>query len=304
MRAELDASLCIPQDQPIKAKVDPSDIDVRLSGTPGVTVSPVAFGLPTVSVTIPNITFTPPSLNLSLDIGFGTDQLANYITSIVAALNLIPVTLNPLDPATILWAALLPAVILGAGKAILTPEVSITAALVPGPITLQLDKPFSVSLGEFSLHGLQAAGNNQPMTVTADLGNTGVAAKIEPTTAELSGCVVLNGGDPPCAPHPPHPHHEPPPAVHPVVRDVEKKRGADAKQLLVTVHGQALGVAPGVGSVVLKTTSATHTPTAYALWSDNLVTALFSPVPPNGNYVLVVTGSSGLVANVVPLTLP
>lgn len=301
MRAELDASICAPQDQPVKLAIDPGDIDARLSGTPSVTASPVALGLPTITVTVPNITITPPTLTVSLDIGFGTNSLPDYLTSMLAVLSTLnPSTPpNPLDPDNVLWLAIVATALpLGAIKAIALPGLNVNASVVPGPIKVSFDKPFSVALGEFSLHGLPVAGANQPMTVGANLGNTGVAAKIEPTTATLSGCLVLNGGNPPCPPHPPTP--SPPP----VVTRVDKKRGDDKTGLIVSAYGQHFGSTQGLGSMVLKTTSATFTPVLYQGWTDSGVTAVFHPVPPNGAYVLVVTSAGGTLAQGIPFILP
>jgi hypothetical protein len=50
MRAQLDASLCTPSDNPAGIHVDPTGLTVRLQGKPGVTLSALRVNLPAIDV--------------------------------------------------------------------------------------------------------------------------------------------------------------------------------------------------------------------------------------------------------------
>jgi hypothetical protein len=297
MRAELDASLCIPKDKAITLGIDEIAVDARVSGTPSATISPIALELPTIAVEIPNVTLTLPAPTLSVKVNFGTtNALADYLSAMAAVLDpLTPNGLPPTDPADIaVLAAGILALPLGVAKALLAPSIEVDVTLNLGQAKITFDKPLTVQTGAFRLHGI---ANVPPITLGADFGNSGVAASLDPLKAALSGCLVLNGGDRPCGPL-----GEPrPTGPVPTVARVEKKGGATSTNVQLIIHGHGLGASQG--TVSLRTPGIALSPTQYLLWSDTEVRAAFNVQNP-GAYAATVTSATGITSDPIGIALP
>lgn len=297
MRAELDASLCIPKDQAVTLSIDEIAADARISGTPSATISPIALELPTIAVEIPNVTLTLPAPTLSVKVGFGTTNvLADYLSAMAAVLDpLTPNGLLPTDPADIaVLAAGIVGLTAGVAKAVLAPTIEIDVTLNLGQAKLSFDKPLTVKAGAFQLHGI---ANVPPITLGADLGNSGVAASLDPLKAALSGCLVLNGGDPPCGP----PGEPRPMGPRPTMTRVEKKGGATSTNVQLIIHGHGFGAPQG--TVSLKTPGIALSPTQYLLWSDTEIRAAFNVQTP-GPYAATLTSAMGITSDPIGIALP
>jgi hypothetical protein len=70
VRADLTAALCSPKDSPFGLKVDPTKVELDLSGDPAITAPPFVVELPTLTVTPPNVTVTWPKLHANVNLTF------------------------------------------------------------------------------------------------------------------------------------------------------------------------------------------------------------------------------------------
>ena len=304
MRAELDASLCIPEERPVNLKLDPVKVDARLSGTPGVAVSPVAVDLPAITVTLPGLTVELPSPTVTATVGLAGDNVVEYLTGMRTFMQ----SLNPLgslgpplvlpDPTDVfIFAAAVAALGPGVLKALALPTLEAEVKVTLGKLKISSDQPLVIDTGQIKLHGVPTAGDDQPITVGADLGDTGVAAALDAVKVALSGCVVLNGGDPPAPPPPPPP---PPPTV----LGIDVKTDDAKKGLHVEIRGQGFGAPQGQGFVVLNQMGLALSPDRYEAWTDVRIAVTFRPVPAPGAYAITVTTAQGLSTQPMPLALP
>lgn len=293
MRAELDASLCIPKDQPVSLTVDEIGVDARVSGTPHVTISPIELGLPDVTVTIPDVTITLPAPTLSLKVNSGTtNALADYFYAMYNLLDSVTPT-DTIAKVEIFAAAsfALPA---GAIKALALPALEVDVALNLGQLKIDFDKPLKVDVGAFTLHSDR---EEPPVTVGADLGNSGVAVSVDPLHAAVAGCVVLNGGDPPCPPS----TGERPHSLRPRLIELHKDVNPDKTTVELSLHGQGFGAAQG--AVSLTAPGISLSPLQYIAWADSVLRVKFHVATP-GAYAVVLTTAMGVTSDPIALTVP
>src|SRR5438093_4371095 len=111
MRAELDASLCIPQDYPVSIRIDEIKAGLISTGLKaGVSLQPVELQLPTAEVTLPGVTVTLPKPVVTVKAEMTFDSVFAYIDKWRALVN----SLDLLKPGDIAVGLAAPA-LLGVG---------------------------------------------------------------------------------------------------------------------------------------------------------------------------------------------
>jgi hypothetical protein len=284
MRAEVSASLCSPEDRPVSLKVDPVKLDTRLSGTPTVSADPIELELPEMTVSVPEVTVELPNPTLNVTFGVGDSGIVEYLEDIrgfIQSLQLVPP-----DPNDLL---LLGAALLAIGPAaigpILLPKLELNVELKLGDVKISTDQALTIDGGEMRLHGVPITDDVLPLRVNADLDDTGMTALLDGVRAALTGCLVLNGGDPPPAP----------PAPPTTALEASAKVDNNKKILTVTIQGQGFGAVQG--TVVLSQGSLVLTPVQTS-WTDQTIEVVFQPIPPSGGYVVTVTTAQGVSSQV------
>lgn len=314
MRAELEASLCVPEDNPIDLKIDPVQLHALLSEVdPSLTVAPLKLDLPTTQVTIPDVTvkLPAPTITATVRVALDTDALFDYLTRWQNLLNNAwnPLAVPPTIPAPgdLLIALSGPGIAAAGLPLVMAPDLKISITVDLGQVEVGFDKPLTVALGDLALASAPDP-QHQPMTVELKVPSISFDASVGPLNAELDGCVVLNGGQPQCsapagqfaaaapsvmnATADPAP---PPPGTPP---------GAPTGVSL-TIRGQGFGAQRGHGSVRLKGPGGvgTHSPVDYEGWDDGEISASFQPSPPAATYAVLVTSASGVDAEPGSVTL-
>ena len=291
MRAELSASLCSPEERPVSLKVDPVKAEARLSGSPAISADPLELDLPEVTVTVPDVTIKLPNPHLTVTLGVGTDNVVEYLENMRSFLH----SLDPLgDPAVDGPIAVAALAALGPGviPALALPKLEVEAEFTLGEIEISTDTPLSIDAGDIRLHGVPVSGDTQPLTIGADLDDSGLSAVLDGVRAALTGCLVLNGGE-----HPP-----PPPAPPSAVLGVEVKVDKNKKLLVLIIQGQGFGSVQG--TVVLSQVGVSLTPVQYAAWTDQTIEAIFQPIPPQGAYAVTVTTAQGVSTQPFAVSVP
>jgi hypothetical protein len=288
MRAELSASLCSPEERPVSLRVDPVKLDARLSGTPSVSADPIELELPEITVTVPEITVEFPNPSLTVTLGIGTDNVVEYLESMRTFIH----SLDPLDLTDIaIGLAATAALGPGALQALLVPNLEVEAQLTLGDVKISTDQALTIDGGDVRLHGVPVTDDVLPLRISADLDETGMTALLDGVRAALTGCLVLNGGEPPPAP----------PCPPATALGADAKVDNNKKILTVTVHGQGFGAVQG--TVVLSQGSLALTPVQTTSWTDQTIEVIFQPIPPPGGYVVTVTTAQG-VSTQVPVNVP
>jgi hypothetical protein len=296
MRAEVSASLCSPEDRPVSMKVDPVKLDSRLSGTPTVSADPIELELPEMTVSVPEVTVELPNPTLNVTLGVGDSGVVEYLEGVrefIDSLQLGSVDPPELpDPNHVLLAA---AAIVAVGpdilRAIALPKLELDVELTLGDVKISTDQALTIDGGEMRLHSVPATDDVLPLRVNADLDDTGMTALLDGLRAALTGCLVLNGGDPPPAP-------PGPPAT---VLGVDGKVDTNKKILILTIHGQGFG--PVQGTVVLSQVGLSLTPVQFVSWTDQEIEVIFQPIPPPGAYAVTVTTAQGVSTQPLPVTV-
>ncbi len=287
MRAEVSASLCSPEERPVSLHLDPVKLDTRLSGTPSISADPIEVELPEITVTVPEITVELPSPTLNVTLGVGDSGVVEYLEGVRAFIQSLQ--LGSVDPPELpdpTDVALAAAALLAIGpdviRAIALPKLELEAELELGDLKISADDSLTIDTGRVRLHGVPVDDDVLPVAVAADLDNTGMTAVLESVRAALTGCLVLNGGDPPPAP----------PAPPATVLGVDVKVDTNKKILILTIHGQGFG--PVQGTVALSQVGLSLTPVQYASWTDQEIEVIFQPIPPPGAYAVTVTTAEGV----------
>ncbi len=278
MRAEVSASLCSPEERPVSLKIDPVKLDTRLSGTPSVSADPVEVELPEITVTVPELTVELPNPTLTMSLGFGDSGVVEYLEDIRDFIDSLGDSAEELA----LKAAAALAATTDVIRAVALPKLEFEIELELGDLKISADDSLTIDTGRVRLHGVPVDDDVLPVKIAADLDNTGMTAVLESVRAALTGCLVLNGGDPPPAP-------AAPPAT---VLGVDVKVDANKKILILTIHGQKFG--PVQGTVVLSQVGLSLTPVQYASWTDQEIEVIFQPIPPAGAYAVTVTTAQGV----------
>lgn len=291
MRAELSASLCSPEERPVSLKVDPVKADARMSGTPTVIADPIELDLPEITVTVPEITVTLPNPRVTVTVGVGADNVVDFLESMRTFLNSLDPVADPVIDGAISLAAL-GALVPGIAQALLLPSLEVEAEFTLGELKISTDEALSINGGEMRLHGVPVDGDVQPLKIGADLDNTGLSALLDGLRAALTGCLVLNGGDPPPAP----------PAPPSAVLGVDVKVDSNKKILILTIHGQGFGTVQG--TVVLSQVGQSLTPVQYASWTDQAIEVIFQPIPAPGAYAVTVTTAQGVSTQPLAISVP
>ncbi len=205
MRAEVSASLCSPEERPVSLKLDPVKLDTRLSGTPSISADPIEVELPEITVTVPEITVELPSPTLNVTLGVGDSGVVEYLEGVRAFIQSLQ--LGSVDPPELpdpTDVALAAAALLAIGpdviRAIALPKLELEAELELGDLKISADDSLTIDTGRVRLHGVPVDDDVLPVKIAADLDNGGMTAVLESVRAALTGCLVLNGGDPPPAP--------------------------------------------------------------------------------------------------------
>jgi len=307
MRADLDASLCVPEGCPINLEVCPISVDGRVSGSPEVEVGPLELELPSVEVALNSLTIDLPAPQLTLTVGPALSDIEGAITALTALRNFRN-NLDAVDlvnkPADAFAAAAAVALIAAVGIQAAVPRLRATAALDLGQVKVGLDKAAGVKLTPLRFHGVPVQGQDQPLRLQLDMDEARVQILLDRLCATLKGCVVLDGGGPPaaCAHAPCEPtSKEAPP---PVVRKLDKESEPHRRYLELTILGTGFGDSQGQGAVELRSVSAVFSPTEYRHWSDDRILVYFEPSPPHGPYSLTVIGLTGKVAGSVAFSIP
>jgi hypothetical protein len=333
VRAELDASLCIPEESPIDLEVDPIELHAALSGLESaVTIAPLELDLPKITTVLPGLTVVLPQPKIRIRINLASFDLAaitNWITtwkaltdSTAAAqllnlpgsiLNLLggipgpPPQVPPPVPTVGEVMFVLPAITLAslATPALFLPQPEIDIDIDLGKIDVTFTGPVQVDMGNVMLHSNDAP----PLTAGLAMPTVGLDASVGPLNAELDGCIVLNGGDHKRVSFP----TPVPVGAKPHVMAVKSKLGkppdgfvpATPTLLELTVFGEGFGTSRGAGAVRLKGQGAagTHSPLQYVTWSDSEIQTLFWPLA-DGTYSVLVTASDGVDAEPLMTTLP
>ena len=278
MRAEVSASLCSPEERPVSLKLDPVKLDTRLSGTPSVSVDPVEVELPEITVTVPEITVELPSPTLNVTVGVGDSGVVEYLDGVRDFIN----SLGDSPEDVILKGAALLAIGPDLIRAVALPKLELEAELEFGDLKISADDSLTIDTGRIRLHGVPVDDDVLPVTVSADLDNTGVTAVLESVRAALTGCLVLNGGDPPPAPC----------APTATVLDVKTKVDTNKKLLVLIIQGHGFGTVQG--TVALTQAGVSLTPQQFTTWTDELIEVIFQPIPPPGAYAVTVTTAQGV----------
>jgi hypothetical protein len=280
MRAEVSASLCSPEDRPVSLKVDPVKLDTRLSGTPSVSADPAEVQLPEITVTVPEVTVELPNPTLTVTLGFGTN--IEYLEGLLTFL-------KSLDADDAMEAVVLAEGLIAlpgeVARALAFPSLRAEVELTLGDVKISADQALTIDTGRVRLHGVPVTDDVLPLKVSADLDNAGMTALLDGVRAALTGCLVLNGGDPPPAP----------PAPPTTALEASAKVNKNKNILTVTIQGQGFGAVQG--TVVLSQGSLVLTPVQTS-WTDQIVEVVFQPIPPSGGYVVTVTTAQGVSSQV------
>jgi hypothetical protein len=280
MRAEVSASLCSPEERPVSLKIDPVKLDARLSGTPAVSADPAEVELPEITVTVPEVTVELPNPTLTVTLGFGTN--IEYLEDLLTFL-------KSLDADDAMEAVVLAEGLIAlpgeVARALAFPSLRAEAELTLGDVKMSADQALTIDTGRVRLHGVPVTDDVLPLKVSADLDNAGMTALLDGVRAALTGCLVLNGGDPPPAP----------PAPPTTALEASAKVDKNKKILTVTIHGQGFGAVQG--TVVLSQGSLVLTPVQTS-WTDQTIEVVFQPIPPSGGYVVTVTTAQGVSSQV------
>jgi hypothetical protein len=282
MRAEVSASLCSPEDRPVSLKIDPVKLDARSSGTPTVSADPIEVELPEITVTIPEITVELPNPTLNVTLGVGDSGVVEYLEGVREFLQ----SLDPAEPSDVaLGAAALLAIGPDLIRAVALPKLEFEAELEFGDLKISADEALTIDAGRVRLHGVPVDDDVLPVRIAANLDETGVTALLDSMRATLTGCLVLNGGDPPPAS----------PAPPTTALEASAKVDNNKKILTVTIQGQGFGAVQG--TVVLSQGSLVLTPVQTS-WTDQTIEVVFQPIPPSGGYVVTVTTAQGVSSQV------
>ena len=280
MRAEVSASLCSPEDRPVSLKVDPVKLDTRLSGTPTVSADPAEVELPEITVTVPEVTVELPNPTLTVTLGFGTNF--EYLEDLLTFL-------KSLDAGDAMEAVVLAEGLIAlpgeVARALAFPSLRAEAELTLGDVKISADQALTIDTGRVRVHGVPVTDDVLPLKVSADLDNAGMTALLDGVRAALTGCLVLNGGDPPPAP----------PCPPTTALEATAKVDDVKKILTVTIQGQGFGAVEG--TVELRQGNLGLTPIQQS-WTDQTIEAVFQPIPPPGGYVVTVTTAQGVVSQV------
>jgi hypothetical protein len=297
MRAEVSASLCSPEDQPVSLKLDPVKLDTRLSGTPSISADPIEVELPEITVTVPEITVELPSPTLNVTLGVGDSGVVEYLEGVRAFIQSLQ--LGSVDPPELpdpTDVALAAAALLAIGpdviRAIALPKLELEAELELGDLKISADDSLTIDTGRVRLHGVPVDDDVLPVKVAADLDNTGMTAVLESVRAALTGCLVLNGGDPPPAPC----------APTATVLDVKATVDTNNKWLVLIIQGQGFGTVQG--TVTLSQAGVSLTPLQFTSWTDQLIEVIFQPIPNPGAYAVTVTTAQGVSTPPASVTVP
>jgi hypothetical protein len=286
MRAEVSASLCSPEDRPVSLKIDPVKLDAQLSGTPTISADPAEVELPEITVTVPEVTLELPNPTLTVTLGFGTN--IEYLEDLLTFL-------KSLDADDAMEAVVLAEGLLAlpgeVARALALPSLRAEAQLTLGDVKISADQALTIDTGRVRLHGVPVTDDVLPLKVSADLDNAGMTALLDGVRAALTGCLVLNGGDPPPAP----------PAPPATVLGVDVKVDANKKLLVLIIHGQGFG--PVQGTVVLTQVGLSLTPVQFVSWTDQEIEVIFQPIPPPGAYAVTVTTAQGVSTQPLPVTV-
>ena len=288
MRAEVSASLCSPEERPVSLKLDPVKLDTRLSGTPSVSADPIEVELPEMTVTVPEVTVELPTPTLNVTLGVGDSGVVEYLEGVRDFINSLG---NSPEDVVLKGAALLaigPDLI----RAIALPKLELEVELELGNLKISADDSLTVDTGRIRLHGVPVDDDVLPVTIGADLDNTGMTAVLESVRAALTGCLVLNGGDPspaPCAPTA-------------TVLDVKTKVDTNKKLLVLIIQGHGFGTVQG--TVALSQAGVSLTPQQFTSWTDQLIEVIFQPIPNPGAYAVTVTTAQGVSTPPVSISLP
>jgi hypothetical protein len=180
MRATLESSLCMPEDRPIRLRLEPTTFTLEAEGKPRLSVSPFEVELPTIEITLPKPTIVLPKPTFE---GMGY---------------LIPLVETPLIPP---GQRRMPVSRQGAGgnydpaerSVSAGPAVGIEFVADLGTIDIDLGK-LTVEMGKVRMHGVPVKGNDLPFWVETDLDAIKVTASTEAVEVTLRGCVELDGG--------------------------------------------------------------------------------------------------------------
>ena len=278
MRAEVSASLCSPEERPVSLKLDPVKLDTRLSGTPSVSVDPVEVELPEITVTVPEITVELPSPTLTVTVGVGDSGVVEYLDGVRDFIN----SLGDSPEDGLLKAAALLAIGPDLIRAVALPKLELEAELELGDLKISADNSLTIDTGRVRLHGVPVEDDVLPVKIAAGLDNAGMTAVLESVRAALTGCLVLNGGDPPPAPC----------APTATVLDVKAKVDTNQKLLVLIIQGHGFGTVQG--TVALTQAGVSLTPQQFTTWTDELIEVIFQPIPPPGAYAVTVTTAQGV----------
>lgn len=301
MRAELAASLCIPKDQALSVEIDPLSIDARVSGKPSVAIQPFEVELPTIEVTFPTVIVDIPSPQLKVSLTPGTDPLAAFVASMVPVLQSVKYFDFAQAPNQAIFGTAVTALMVAhALTALALPSVSVDAKLTLGQVKLHVDGALAVKFGKVRVHAVPIGGPDQELKVGLDLGDSGIAVKTDALKAGLSGCVVLNGGDP-LHTVPPPPTVPPGPRVFDIIPSVDR----DRTTLKITVMGEGFGQPQGKGGLLVKDQTQSYVPGQYLLWSENTIVVAFRPALSAGPYSVDLRDANGTpLANHLYLSVP
>lgn len=272
MRAELDASLCVPEKHPVSVEVDPMKAEVGLSGKPGVDVTPLRLMLPKVSVDAPDLTLNLPDPRVTITVSTG-NGLLTYLQDLSNFINGLGGSAGDVAVAALLVGTGGAFLAVGAAQALLMPSLRIDVATNLGEFKLTGDTPMTIDFGALRLHAESIKEDVRPMGLDIDLDNAKLNLVIDKLKAALSGCVVLNGGNPPDV-FPPCGQSSPPtkPIVRSIQKDYDEGRkppgGSGIPRLNVEITGDDFGQNRGQSQVVLNRQGASFTPSDYGHWDD------------------------------------
>ena len=167
-------------------------------------------------------------------------------------------------------------------RAIALPKLEFEAELELGDLKISADDSLTIDTGRVRLHGVPVDDDVLPVKIAADLDNAGMTAVLESVRAALTGCLVLNGGDPPPAPC----------APTAAVLKAKAKVDTNQKWLVLIIQGHGFGTVQG--TVALTQAGVSLTPQQFTTWTDQLIEVIFQPIPPPGAYAVTVTTAQGV----------
>ena len=168
-------------------------------------------------------------------------------------------------------------------RAVALPKLEIEAMnWSSGILKISADNSLTIDTGRVRLHGVPVDDDVLSVKIAADLDSAGMTAVLESMRAALTGCLVLNGGDPPPAPC----------APTATVLDVKAKVDTNQKLLVLIIQGHGFGTVQG--TVALTQAGVSLTPQQFTTWTDKLIEVIFQPIPPPGAYAVTVTTAQGV----------